>query len=199
HSRETFEAVIDGCERLANDVFAPCMQLGDREEPQFDGERVAIPDAIAQAVRAFADSGLVAATQDEAVGGMQLPRVVEKAALAYLYAANIGACAYPALTMGNAALLLAHGTPAQVQVFALPQLRGEWTGTMCLSEPQAGSSLSDIATRAEYEDESVFGPRYRIGGRKMWISGGEHEILGNIVHLVLAKVADADGKLAPGT
>ena len=199
HSRETLEAVIDGCERLAVEVLAPCARLGDREEPVFDGERVSVPDAIAGAVRAFADSGLVAATQDEAVGGMQLPVTVEKAALAWLYAANIGACAYPALSIGNASLLLAHGTPAQVEAFALPQLRGEWTGTMCLSEPQAGSSLSDITTRAEYECDSPLGPQYRVSGRKMWISGGEHEILANIVHLVLAKVPDADGRLAPGT
>ena len=199
HSRETLEAVIDSCERLAADVFAPCAQLADRQEPAFDGERVSVPVEVANAVRAFADSGLVAATQDEAVGGMQLPVTVEKAALAWLYAANVGACAYPALTIGNASLLLAHGTPEQVRAFALPQLRGEWTGTMCLSEPQAGSSLSDITTRAEYECDSPLGPQYRISGRKMWISGGEHEILGNIVHLVLAKVPDADGRLAPGT
>ena len=199
HSRETFEAVIDGCERLAEDVLAPCMQLGDRNEPHFDGERVELPDAIANAVRAIAGSGLIAAVHDEALGGMQLPVVVDKAAQAFLYAANIGACAYPMLTIGNASLLLAHGTQAQVDAFAMPQLRGEWTGTMCLSEPQAGSSLSDITTRGEYECESPFGPQYRLSGRKMWISGGEHEILGNIVHLVLAKLPDAEGRLPPGT
>src|SRR5690606_22085135 len=82
---------------------------------------------------------------------------------------------------------------------ALPQLRGEWTGTMCLSEPQAGSSLSDITTRAQYECDSPLGPRYRLSGRKMWISGGEHGSLDNIVHLVLAKVPDEHGRLAPGT
>ena len=199
HSRETFDAVIDSCERLGEDVLAPCHALSDREEPVFDGESVRLPDAVAAAVRALADSGLVAATQDEAVGGMQLPVLVEKAALAWLYAANIGACAYPALTLGNASLLLAHGSAAQVEAFALPQLRGEWTGTMCLSEPQAGSSLSDITTRAVHERDSALGPQYRLSGRKMWISGGEHTILGNIVHLVLAKVPDADGRLPPGT
>ena len=199
HSRETFDAVIDSCERLGEDVLAPCHALSDREEPVFDGESVRLPDAVAAAVRALADSGLVAATQDEAVGGMQLPVLVEKAALAWLYAANIGACAYPALTLGNASLLLAHGSAAQVEAFALPQLRGEWTGTMCLSEPQAGSSLSDITTRAGHERDGALGPQYRLSGRKMWISGGEHTILGNIVHLVLAKVPDADGRLPPGT
>ena len=199
HSRETFDAVIDSCERLGEDVLAPCHALSDREEPAFDGDSVRLPEAVAAAVRALADSGLVAATQDEAVGGMQLPVLVEKAALAWLYAANIGVCAYPALTLGNASLLLAHGSAAQVEAFALPQLRGEWTGTMCLSEPQAGSSLSDITTRAEHERDSALGPQYRLSGRKMWISGGEHTILGNIVHLVLAKVPDADGRLPPGT
>src|SRR5690606_31078363 len=93
HSRETFEAVIDSCERLAEGVFAPCAQLADRQEPPFDGERVEVPAEVAAAVRAVADSGRIAATQDEAVGGMQLPVTVEKAALACLYAANIGACA----------------------------------------------------------------------------------------------------------
>src|SRR5690606_14078241 len=199
HSRETFEAVLDSCERLAEDVFAPCCQAADREEPQFDGDQVTVHPQVAEAVRAFAASGLVAATHDESVGGMQLPTLVHAEALAYLYAANIGACAYPALTMGNASLLLLHGTQAQVDAFALPQLRGEWTGTMCLSEPQAGSSLSDIATRADYECESPLGPQYRVSGRKMWISGGEHTILGNIVHLVLAKVPDASGRLPHGT
>ena len=199
HSAETFDAVMDGCDRLASELFAPCYQAADREEPHFDGEHVTVHPQVGEAVRAFAASGLVSATEDESVGGMQLPVVVEKAALVNLYAANIGACAYPLLTMGNARLLLAHGTPEQVEAFAMPQLGGEWTGTMCLSEPQAGSSLSDITTRAEFERESPFGPQYRISGRKMWISGGEHEILGNIVHLVLAKVPDADGRLPAGT
>lgn len=199
HSRETFDAVIDSCERLGGDVLLPCHALSDREEPGFDGEAVRLPDAVVEAVRALAASGLVAATQDDAVGGLQLPVLVEKAAQAWLSAANIGACAYPMLTAGNASLLLAHGSPAQVEAFALPQLRGEWTGTMCLSEPQAGSSLSDITTRAEYERDTPLGPRYRLSGRKMWISGGEHTILDNIVHLVLAKVPDEDGRLPPGT
>ena len=199
HSAETVDAVMDGCDRLASEIFAPCYQAADREEPHFDGEHVTVHPQVVEAVRAFAGSGLISATEDESVGGMQLPVVVEKAALVNLYAANIGACAYPLLTMGNSRLLLAHGTPAQVEAFAMPQLRGEWTGTMCLSEPQAGSSLSDITTRAEFERESPFGPQYRISGRKMWISGGEHEILGNIAHLVLAKVPDAEGKLPAGT
>jgi alkylation response protein AidB-like acyl-CoA dehydrogenase len=107
------------------------------------------------------------------------------------------------LTTGNANLLMAHGTEAQKQVFALNEFSGRWSGTMALSEPQAGSSLSDIATRATPDgdefDADPLGPRYRLKGNKMWISAAEHELTENIIHLVLAKIPGADGKLVPGT
>src|SRR6185436_16958674 len=96
-----------------------------------------------------------------------------------------------------------HGTEAQKAVFALNEFSGRWSGTMCLSEPQAGSSLSDVATRAtpdgaDYESDPL-GPRYRLRGNKMWISNGEHELTENIIHLVLAKIPGPDGKPVPGT
>jgi alkylation response protein AidB-like acyl-CoA dehydrogenase len=103
------------------------------------------------------------------------------------------------LTCANARLIAAYGTPAQVAAFGAPQIAGRWLGTMCLSEPQAGSSLSDIATRAAFECDDPLGPRYRLAGNKMWISGGDHDLSDNIVHLVLAKVPGADGRLRPGT
>ena len=118
--------------------------------------------------------------------------------MAYLHAANVGTTAYAMLTMGNANLVLAHGSAAQGKAFAEPELQGRYFGTMCLSEPQAGSSLSDINTRADYDGESAHGPRYRVSGNKMWISGGDHELSENIVHLVLAKIPGPDGKLIPG-
>ena len=95
-------------------------------------------------------------------------------------------------------LLLTHGTPAQIDTFVRPELEGRFFGTMCLSEPQAGSSLSDVTTRADYEGESPLGQQYRLRGNKMWISAGEHELTENIVHLVLAKITGPDGKLIPG-
>jgi len=198
HGRDTFDAVLDTYERIAEDLFAPHYQKSDREEPRFDGKRVHIIDEVRPALRAFADAGLTAATQDYALGGMQLPLTVAKAGMTYLYAANVGTCGYPMLTMGNANLLLAHGSAAQIQTFVEPQLQGRWYGTMCLSEPQAGSSLSDIVTRAEPDGDSPLGPRYRLTGNKMWISGGDHELSENIVHLVLAKIPGPDGKLIPG-
>ena len=198
HSRETFDAVLDTCERMAEELFAPHNQKADQREPHFDGDKVTLIDEVGPALKAFADAGLMAGSQDYALGGMQLPTVVEKAALAYLYAANVGTSAYPLLTMGNANLLLAHGSEAQIKAFVEPELQGRFFGTMCLSEPQAGSSLSDIATRADYECESPFGPRYRVTGNKMWISGGDHELSENIVHLVLCKIPGPDGRLIPG-
>ena len=200
HSAETFGAVLDTCEKIAREKFAPFNRLADTQEPHFDGERVHLPQATHDAALAYAESGMLAAAQDYDVGGMQLPCVIEMAGNAFFSKASVAMGGYAMLTSGNASLLMAHGTPLQREVFARSEFAGRWFGTMCLSEPQAGSSLSDIATRAELEDEGdALGPRYRLTGHKMWISGGEHEITENIVHLVLAKIPGPDGKLIPGT
>ena len=186
-------------ERIARDKFAPFNRLVDTEEPRFDGERVILPQATHDAWHAYAGSGLLAAAQSEEWGGMNLPYVVEAAANAFFAKASASISA-ALLTVGNANLLLAHGTAKQKEVFARAEFQGRWAGTMCLSEPQAGSSLSDVATRAVLEDESdPLGPRYRLTGNKMWISAGEHEITENIVHLVLAKIPELNGRLVAGT
>ena len=203
HSRETFDAVMDTCERIARDKYAPFNRLVDTEEPRTEQEpdgslRVVLPRATHEARAAYAESGMLAAAQDYEHGGMQLPYLVEAAANAFFGKASIS-IGSNLLTVGNANLLMAHGTPTQQQVFAANEFSGRWAGTMCLSEPQAGSSLSDIATRAVLEDaDDPLGPRYRLRGNKMWISAGEHELTENIVHLVLAKIPGADGKLVPG-
>ena len=199
HSRETFASVLDTCERIARDKFAPFNRLVDTEEPRMEGGRVILPQATHDAWHAYAGSGMLAAAQSEDWGGMNLPYVVEAAANAFFARASVSISA-ALLTVGNANLLLAHGTAKQKEVFARAEFEGRWAGTMCLSEPQAGSSLSDVATRAVLEDgDDPLGPRYRLTGHKMWISAGEHEITENIVHLVLAKIPDADGKLIAGT
>ncbi len=203
HGRETFAAVLDLCETLAAEKFAPVNRLVDTEEPRFDGERVILPAATQAAARAYAEAGLLAASQDASVGGMQLPCVVEMAANAFFSKAGIGVGGANMLTSGNANLLMAHGSPAQQRAFAVHEYAGRFAGTMCLSEPQAGSSLSDITTRAVpdgagFEAEPL-GPRYRLRGTKMWISAGEHELTENIVHLALAKIPGPDGRLVPGT
>jgi alkylation response protein AidB-like acyl-CoA dehydrogenase len=201
HTRETFDAVLDTCERIAREKYAPFNRLVDLEEPRFDGEKVILPQATHEAYKAYAESGMLSAAQDYAVGGMQLPYTVETAANTFFAMASVS-IGSSLLTTGNANLLMAHGTELQKQVFALNEFSGRFSGTMCLSEPQAGSSLSDISTRATPDgagfEADPLGPRYRLKGNKMWISAGEHELSENIIHLVLAKIPDANGQLVPG-
>jgi alkylation response protein AidB-like acyl-CoA dehydrogenase len=198
HSRETFAQVLDTCERIAREKYAPFNRLVDTEEPRFDGGKVILPQATHDAWAAYAASGMLAAAQDYEHGGMQLPYTLEAAANAFFAKASVSIGA-GMLTVGNANLLMAHGTEVQRRVFAANEFAGRWSGTMCLSEPQAGSSLSDVATRAVPDGDDALGARYRLTGNKMWISAGEHELTENIVHLVLAKIADPQGKTVPGT
>ncbi|MHC3428021.1 acyl-CoA dehydrogenase [Streptomyces sp. DT18] len=183
HDRATFDAVLELSETLAARHFAPHNKLGDAHEPTFDGERVHVIPEVGEALKVFAEAGLTSAGLDASVGGMQLPRVVTDACFAWFQAANVGTSAYPFLTIGNANLLLAHGSREQIDTFVRPMAEGRWFGTMCLSEPQAGSSLADVRTRAEHAGDGT----YRLFGNKMWISGGDHELTENIVHLVLAR------------
>ena len=204
HSVETFAAVLDTAEKIAKTKYAPFNRLVDTQEPRTETDadgalRVVLPQATHDAWAAYSGSGMLSAAQDYDIGGMQLPYTVEASANAIFSMASVS-ISWAMLTTGNANLLMAHGTEMQKQVFAANEFAGRWMGTMCLSEPQAGSSLSDVATRAVLEDEAdALGPRYRLTGNKMWISGGEHEITENIVHLVLAKIPGSDGKLVPGT
>ncbi len=187
HSRETFDAALDTCERMATELFEPHYRKNDQNEPQFDGERVHIIPEVKQALDAFCAAGLMAAGQDYDLGGMQLPAVVNAACFAWFKGANVSTAGYPFLTIGNANLLLAHGSKEQIDTYVRPMMQGRFFGTMCLSEPQAGSSLADIKTRAEPQADGS----YRLYGNKMWISAGEHELSENIVHLVLAKIPGA--------
>ena len=202
HSRETFDAVLDTCERIAREKYAPFNRTVDIQEPQFDGEKVILPQATHDAQKAYAASGMLSAAQDFDMGGMQLPYTIEAAANSFFACASVS-IGSGMLTTGNANLLMVHGTPAQKEVFAKNEFAGRFSGTMCLSEPQAGSSLSDVTTRATADGDDFeadpLGPRYRLKGNKMWISAGEHELTENIIHLVLAKIPGPDGKLISGT
>ena len=187
HSRETFDAALELASTIATEHFAPHNKLADANEPTFDGERVHLIPEVKAALEVYFESGLLAASMDEAIGGGQLPQVVSSALLTWFQAANVGTSSYPLLTAANAHLLLAHGSPEQVDTWVRPMIEGKFLGTMCLSEPGAGSSLADVATRAEPDGDGT----YRLFGNKMWISAGEHELSENIVHLVLARVAGA--------
>ena len=137
HSRETFDAVLDTCERIAREKFAPFNRLADTREPHVvsgpDGERVVLPEATHAAMAAYVGSGMLAAAQDYDIGGMQLPCVVEMAANAFFSKASVAMGGYAMLTSGNANLLMAHGSPRQREVFARAEFAGRWFGTNWLT------------------------------------------------------------------
>ena len=184
HSRETFDAVLELSADMATKLFAPHNRKADLNPPRIDDDgAVVIVDDVHTALREFSRAGLIAGTFDEELGGMQLPTTIYRAAMAWFHAANPSTTWYPFLTTANANLLVSHGTAEQIDTWVRPMLEGRFLGTMCLSEPQAGSSLADITTKARVTPDGT----YRITGTKMWISGGEHQLSDNIVHLVLAK------------
>lgn len=187
HGRETFAAALDTAHEIAEKQFAPHNAKADANEPTFDGETVSLIPEVGEAVRAFASAGLMAAHQDFDLGGMQLPWVVTQACMAMFQSANVSTAAYPFLTMAAANMLQAHGSQEQVGLFLRPMLEGRFLGTMCLSEPQAGSSLADIRTKATPTAEG----HHLLSGNKMWISGGDNELTENIVHMVLARIDGA--------
>jgi alkylation response protein AidB-like acyl-CoA dehydrogenase len=184
HSRDTFDAALDLSAEVAAEQFAPHNRRNDVEEPRFEDGHAVVHPEVAPALKVFAETGLLSSTMDARVGGMQMPHVVAQACFAWFQAANVGTASYPFLTMGASNLLLAHGSQEQIDTYVLPMIAGRFFGTMCLSEPQAGSSLADVTTRAEPQPDGT----YRLFGNKMWISGGEHDLSDNIVHLVLAKI-----------
>jgi len=184
HSRETFEGLLDLCEQLAERYFATHNKKGDTNEPSFDGEKVTTIPEVKEAWDAFAQADLLGIAMDERFGGAQLPVAVAQAAFAWFSAANVSTAGYIFLTMASANLLAKFGTDDQIESFLQPILSGRFSGTMALSETQAGSSLADVLTRAELQYDGT----YRLFGSKMWISGAEHELTENIVNLVLAKI-----------
>jgi len=187
HSRETFDAAIGTARSIAEKLFAPHNRKSDEHEPEYvEGAAQLIPE-IKPAVDAFLDAGFLNATREFEVGGMQLPNLLSQACFAHFQSANAATTSYPFLTMGAANLIESFGSEEQKQRFLQPMIDGRFFGTMALTEPHAGSSLSDIRTRAEPAADGS----YRLKGNKIFISGGDHPLSENIVHMVLAKLPDA--------
>ncbi len=187
HDRESFQAALDLAIRLADDVLWPNAAIGDREEPALVNGQVRVPRAVHTGLAAVREAGFLAASLDYARGGMQLPATVAQACLGVLKAADCPTVGYLMLTKAAANLLDAHGTDEQKRLYMAPLHEGRYFGTMCLSEPDVGSSLGDMRTRAEPAGDGT----YRLRGNKMWISGGDQDVSENIVHLVLARLPDA--------
>lgn len=187
HDRRTFDALLDGARRLARDVFYPAYRPMDQEPPRFVDGRVLLHPRMPALYRKLTALGLAAAGRPAAVGGQQFPLVVTTLASAYLMAANLSAYGFVGLTAGAAHLLEAFGSEALRAQYMTPLYDGTWTGTMALTEPQAGSSLADVATRAVPRADGS----YAISGNKIFISGGDHDLTDNIVHMTLARIEGA--------
>ena len=187
HTKETFLAVLDTAEAMATEKFEPHNRKADENEPTFDGQRVSMIPEVADALKAFCGAGFIAAAHDFERGGMQLPVVMTQAAFSLFKSANVGTAAYPFLTIGNANVIHRFGTEAQKRKYLEPLLTGRFFGTMALTEPQAGSSLSDITTTATPKGDGT----YSLSGNKIFISAGDHDLSENIVHLVLARIPGA--------
>ena len=187
HNRETFDAAIGIAKQVAEKYFLPIRSKADTHQPMFEDGVVTMIPEIKTGLDAVVASGLASARADYDLGGMQLPEVVASCTDAWLTAAASTSLGYVSLTTANANLIDAYGSQAQKDKWVLPMREGRFAGTMAMSEPNAGSGLADLTSSAQLNDDGS----YSIVGNKIWISGGDHELNDNIVHLVLARVKGA--------
>lgn len=187
HDKTTFDEVLKTSARIAQDYFLPHNAKADANEPQFDGEKVTTIPEVKEAWQHFAQSGLLSARHKYEDGGMQLPSLIHAACNAYFMSANPSTAGYPFLTSAAANVIHAFGNEKQKNTFLPHMFSGRFSGTMALTEPDVGSSLGDLTTKAIPQGDGT----YRIKGQKMYISGGDQDITENIVHLVLARVEGA--------
>lgn len=193
HSRETFDAALTTARQVAEKYFANHNRKGDENEPAFDGKTVTLIPEIKAACDAVIETGLTRAGRDYEQGGMQLPHLLSQACFAWVQAANVSSTVYAFLAQSAATVIEKFGSADQRQRFMQPMLEGRFFGTMCLTEPHAGSSLGDIRATAELQPDGS----YRLRANKIFISAGEHDLSDNIVHLVLAKIRGPNG-VEPG-
>ena len=184
YDRESVGAILDLSQSIAEDKFQPFAGYLDQNEPQYVDGKVEMVPEVKAALDAYREAGLFASGYSHEMGGMQLPWVVHQALSSFFVTANTSVSNYIFLTQGATNMLHTCGSQTLKDKFLPKMIPGEWFGTMCLSEPHAGSSLADIRTKAEKQNDGS----YKITGTKMWISGGDHEITDNIVHMVLAKI-----------
>jgi alkylation response protein AidB-like acyl-CoA dehydrogenase len=183
----TVEAVLDGAGAFAADIIAPLNRPGDIAHAKYANGRVTAAPGYANALRQFAADGWASLSAPAAFGGQGLPKALEIAVFEMFNAASLAFGLCPILSQGAIEALAAHGTPRQKALYLPRLVSGEWTGTMNLTEPQAGSDLSALTTRAEPDGEGG----YRLTGQKIFITWGDHDGADNIVHLVLARTPDA--------
>tara|TARA_R110002095_G_scaffold211100_1_gene198904 strand:- start:533 stop:2302 length:1770 start_codon:yes stop_codon:yes gene_type:complete len=183
---ELASAIFAEAGKLASDVLAPLNKVGDEQGVTLNADGVQQTPGFAEAYQQFMQSGWPSLTAPEAFGGQQLPQLLGTAVNEIWHSANMAFALCPMLSQGAVEALIAHGSEALQQTYLPPLISGEWTGTMNLTEPQAGSDLAAVSSRAVPE-----GDHYRISGQKIFITWGDHQMTSNIVHLVLARMPDA--------
>jgi alkylation response protein AidB-like acyl-CoA dehydrogenase len=185
----TINAVLEEAGKFASEVAFPLNISGDQEGCKLDKatHEVTTPKGFKEAYAKYVEGGWPALSCDPAYGGQGLPLVVNQCFYEMLNSANQAWTMYPGLTHGAHAALHTHGTEEQKQTYLRKMTSGEWTGTMCLTEPHCGTDLGLMRTKAEALPDGT----YKITGNKIFISAGEHDMAGNIIHLVLARLTDA--------
>lgn len=185
HNRESFDMVLDAAEQIADKMLHPLLIEMDRKEPQLVEGKIRVHEGMKAIVKRFGEDGWINATFSYDEGGQQLPVTVQNTAAFIFQAANYSASVYPFLTTGAANLIRSFGSQQLIDTYTPNMYNGRWQGTMALTEPNAGSSLSDISTAAEPTNEEGV---YKIQGQKIFISCGDHDACENVVHLLLAKI-----------
>ena len=185
HDRESFDMVLAAAEQIADKMLYPLLTEMDRKEPQLVDGKIRVHEGMKAITKRFGEDGWINATFSYEEGGQQVPITVHNAAAFIFQAANYSASVYPFLTTGAANLIRSFGSRELIDTYTPLMYNGRWQGTMALTEPNAGSSLSDISTTAEpTEEEGV----YKIQGQKIFISCGDHDACENVIHLLLAKI-----------
>lgn len=186
-NEELVNAVLNEGSRFASDVVAPLNRSGDEQGARQEGQRVTTPDGFQAAYRQYREAGWASMTGPEDFDGQGLPLALAGAFHEMLMGANLAFRIYSGLTEGAVLALNKHGSADLKSTYLSKLVSGEWAGTMCLTEPQAGTDLALIRTRANPDVDN----RYLINGTKIFISGGDQDLTDNIIHLVLARLPDA--------
>ena len=187
HNRENFDAMLEVAEDIADKCLRPYFKESDKVPPQLVDGRVKVHQSLHDYYSTYCSTGLLASTFDEKLGGSQVPKSVYAAVDFIVGNAHNGYEMFTGLGVGAARLIVSFGSDELITTYASRILAGEWAATMCLTEPQAGSALSAIRTIAKPQSDGSF----KIKGQKIFISGGDHDITNNIVHLVLARIEGA--------
>jgi butyryl-CoA dehydrogenase len=188
---DVVDAVLDGAAKLCERALFPINGTGDEEGCRFENGVVRTPSGFRDAYRAFAEGGWTSLACDPAFGGQGLPEVLNIALAEMACSSNLAFYTYPALSHAAYALIATHGSDEIKRAFLSKLVDGRWSGTMCLTEPQCGTDIGLIRTKAVPEPDGS----YRLSGTKMFVTAGDHDLTENIVHLVLARLP----KAAPGT